>query len=299
MNRKMVLLLGALLLLFTACSNRTQDERMDSYTESDMAAQDDSAGFSGEAGYDGAEEMDMEEMETAQNSESSQMIIYNGDLSIEVSNFDTAQAAIQEEAESLGGFVVQSSVHQRRTTDDRSGNMTIRIPQEHFFPFMNNIESSSTRVLEKTSNGNDVTEEFVDLESRLRSQEILEERLLSFLDGAENTEDLLEISRDLSEVQAEIEHLQGRINYLENHVALSTVYIHIQERAVPSIQDRETLNTFERAQSLFMDTVNVIISIFSGLIVFLIGLSPVIVPLVIGAGAIYLFIIKKSSDTSA
>ncbi|WP_444684519.1 hypothetical protein [Alkalicoccus luteus] len=53
------------------------------------------------------------------------------------------------------------------------------------------------------------------------------------------------------------------------------------------IQDQESLNTFERAQSLFMTTVNFLLSAFSGVTVFLIGLSPVLVPLALIAGVMY------------
>ncbi|WP_051314632.1 DUF4349 domain-containing protein [Alteribacter aurantiacus] len=297
MKKNIVFLFVVMVLLVTSCSNRDYDESYDSDVEydRDMASDDVAAGE-----YEMADEemAESESREAASNAERTQMVIYNGDIAIEVRNFERAQQQIEQEVERLGGFVLQSSVYQRGTSDDRSGNMTVRVPQEHFFSFMTDLESSDTRVLEKSSYGNDVTEEYVDLESRLRSQEVLEERLLAFLDEAENTEDLLQISRDLSEVQGEIEHIQGRMNYLENHVAFSTISIHIQERAVSSLQDPESLNTFERAQRLFMNTVNGIVSMFSGVVVFMIGFSPVIVPLAIGAGTLYYLSRKRSSDKS-
>src|SRR5690606_18783760 len=131
----------------------------------------------------------------------------------------------------------------------------------------------------------DVTEEYVDLQSRLRSKQAVEERLLSFMKEAEKTDDLLKISNDLARVQEQIEQIKGRMNYLENHVAFSTITINIQEKAViiPEIKNTSELNTMENATKLFFETINAILNVFSNFIVLLIGYSPIIVPLLIFA----------------
>lgn len=150
-------------------------------------------------------------------------------------------------------------------------------------------EENSAKVMEKVSNGQDVSEEYVDLESRLRSKEAVEERLLTFMDQAKKTEDLLKISNDLSAVQEDIERIKGRMDYLDNQVAFSTITINIQENQVKvsELQGRDDLNTGEKAQSLFMNTVNFLITIGSGFVVFLVGLSPILIPLLIAGGFIW------------
>lgn len=228
--------------------------------------------------------------ETEASHDLEQMIIYTGDISIYVDNFMDTQTLIQDEITQYGGFTVESSVYRQGDNDQQTGYLIVRIPQEHFHPFMNELEANSVEVIEKSTSGNDVTEEFVDLESRLTSKEAVEERLISFLEDADNTEELLAISQDLSKVQEEIEQVMGRMNYLEDRVAYSTVTVHIEERAVnvSSLQDRESLNTLERAQSLFMDTINILVTMISRLFIFIIGLSPIILPLaIIGFGVFW------------
>ncbi|AXF56173.1 DUF4349 domain-containing protein [Salicibibacter kimchii] len=223
---------------------------------------------------------------------SDQMIIYNGNISIEVGQFDEAQRQIEAHVEQMDGYIVESTVHDRDDEEDRSGTFSARIPQQNFTPFLDELEVIGTEVLERSTYGDDVTEEYVDLESRLQSQETVEERLLTFMEEAENTEDLLAISDDLASTQEEIEQIEGRMNYLENHVAYSTVSINVQEVAASTLQDRQSLNTWRQATSLFTDTVNVLVSFFSGLAVFLIGFSPVLVPLLL-IGATVVFFLKR------
>lgn len=226
---------------------------------------------------------------------SDRMVIYNGNMVIAVEDFNEAQTQIENHIEQMGGYIAESSV-QKESDDERHGSLSVRIPQENFTPFLNELESTSTEVLERSTNGNDVTEEYTDLESRLRSKETEEERLLSFMEDAENTEELLQISEDLSSIQEEIEQLTGRMNYLENHVAYSTVDIQIQEKAVSSLQDQESLHIWGSAKNLFTDTLNVILSFFSGLAVFVIGLSPVLIPLLIIITAVVIFLKKKRKN---
>ncbi|MDV2582459.1 DUF4349 domain-containing protein [Alkalibacillus haloalkaliphilus] len=227
----------------------------------------------------------------------SRMVIYTGRLSVEVPNFDEAERRLTNQIELRNGYIVEASQYEHED-DFKTGSIVARIPEEQFHDFMNNIEGEHTVITEKSIQGQDVTEEYVDLESRLRSKEAVEERLLNFLDEAESTDDLLAVSNDLSRVQEEIEQLKGRMDYLENHSSYSTVHINIQEQRIdiPEIQDQNSLNTIERAQQLLMNTLNVLINVFSQLFVFTIGLSPILIPLT----AIALFIIlkrKKQNNT--
>lgn len=294
--------LSFLFLFLVGCMNDSAEDSADYNTS--VASNDNSAAGVNESRDERSSSLESEE-ETQASQESpntdasampDQMVIYNGDISIAVDSYQETQSFIQQETEELGGFVVESSVYQQGEDEEQQGSIIVRIPQEHFHSFMNELESNSVALLEKSTHGNDVTEEFVDLESRLRSKEAVEERLTAFLEEADNTEDLLKISQDLSVVQEEIEQTVGRMSYLENHVAFSTVTIQIQERTVnvSSLQDRESLNTLEHAQSLFMDTINVLITIFSRIFIFIVGLSPVLIPLAITAAFIFWLLKRKN-----
>ncbi|PTL40104.1 DUF4349 domain-containing protein [Alkalicoccus saliphilus] len=299
MKRKQYLLfifLTVVLVVLGACMNQSENNQAVDNRNTEEAVDNDGGLVESNDGAEnapaeenGSEENFPESGEEATADQTGQMVVYNGDISIEVNDFDTVQSAIQDQVDSMGGYVVESNVQQERENEERSGSIVVRIPQEHFHPFLQELESASTTVLERSTTGNDVSEEYVDLESYLESQEVVEERLLTFLEEAETTEDLLAISQNLDEVQSEIERVTGRMNYLENQVAFSTVTIRIQERAVhvDQIQDRESLNTLEQAQRLFMNTVNLMLTALSRVIIIFIGLSPVIVPLAVIAGSVY------------
>nr|WP_255770976.1 DUF4349 domain-containing protein [Oceanobacillus alkalisoli] len=210
--------------------------------------------------------------------EANRKVIYTADISVETDDFEVFSNVIQKEAKKIGGYVLESTLYNEQVEDLKGGQMTVRIPQEDFHTFLDVIEEGSTKVLDHYVSGEDVTEEFVDLESRLKSKEQVEERLLEFLDGAEKTEDLLKISNDLAIVQEEVEMIVGRMNYLQDKTDFSTVTISIQERHVTlsSVNDGD-LNTWGETKQQFMKSINFLISAFSALTIFLIGNLPILI----------------------
>ena len=122
---------------------------------------------------------------------------------------------------------------------------------------------------------------------------MVEERLLSFMNDATNTENLLKISKELAQVQAEIEQMLGRKQYLNNQVEYATLSIHIQENSLATSIQSEDLNTWDRSKKLFIDTINVLIKASSSVFVFLIGLSPVIIPI---AFLLFIFIYTRKKN---
>lgn len=220
-------------------------------------------------------------------------IIYTADFRVEVKNYQDSVRSLQNSISEFGGYVVESAMYEESENSSTSGYITARIPQEQFDAFTEVVEEGSDNVLESSVSGQDVTEEYIDLESRLKSKEVVEERLLSFMEQAEETEDLLAISNDLANVQEEIEEITGRMNYLQDKSDLATVTIHIQERDVKlSGVGEDDLNTWEKTQEQFMKSINFLISIFSGLFVFLVGNLPLI--LLLGViGLIVFWVIRK------
>ncbi|MFV8829093.1 DUF4349 domain-containing protein [Alkalihalobacterium sp. APHAB7] len=289
----LIAILGISIVLSACSSNEYQIMSEDS-GGMDMVAEE--ASYSGVANRGMTSEKEMIEDTPASNDEplsgatSERMVIYNAHLSLEVNDYHQSEAAIQDRVRGLGGFVIESSIY-RSGEQQLHGNLVVKVPQKHFQAFLDDVESESVKVNERMISGNDVTEEYVDLESRLRSKRVVEKRLLAFMEAAENTEDLLKISSDLAKVQEEIERTLGRMNYLEKNVEFSTVTLYLQENKVnvPSIQGSNDLNTWEKSKSLFMASINNTITLFSGFIVLLIGLSPIFIPVTI----IALFIIYK------
>ncbi|WP_026560542.1 DUF4349 domain-containing protein [Bacillus sp. J37] len=210
---------------------------------------------------------------------SDRMVIYTANLSIQVNSYTQAISSIQQELQTNNGYIVNTNSY---SVEDElmEGTITVRIPQEKFQSFLKTVESESTKVIDESINGQDVTEEYVDLESRLKSKQVVEKRLLEFMEKAEKTEDLLKISNDLAAVQEEIEQIKGRKNYLDNQVSLATITIHIQESKVnvPTLENND-LNTWNETKKQFMETLNFVIRAISTVIVFIGGSIPVFIVL--------------------
>lgn len=245
---------------------------------------------------DNQQEKEIESKDSADSEEEGssvgRKVIYNAQLTVQVENYEHTVKEIQTEAAKKKGYILNSNTYRNGEEGQLQGTMTIRIPTNAFHSFIEALESESIKVMDRTISGQDVTEEFVDLESRLKSKQVVEKRLLDFMEKAEKTEDLLKISTDLATVQEEIEQIKGRMNYLQNQADLATVTIEMAEKSVnvPDLQSKD-LNTWEKTKKQFIGSLNFILSAGSGLIVFFIGNMPVF--LIIGLIIFIVFVIRK------
>ena len=123
-------------------------------------------------------------------------------------------------AESHGGFV--STVNTR----DERGSITIRVPQRRFHDAVEEIEGLG-EVESRSLQGEDVTEEYVDLQAELTNMERQEQRLLDIMEMGDTVESVLKVERELERVRGRIESLQGRINYLDSRVELATITVNL------------------------------------------------------------------------
>jgi hypothetical protein len=287
--KRWVYLLLVSTFVVTGCSNSNSSEsKMDS---SSMKSSSEGAKVSSVAVSDSKGEKKKQTDLEISNS-AAQKVIYKADLSIQVKNFTQTLQKLENRATSYGGYIAQSNVT-REGKEQMNGNISIRIPQKNFQKFLDDAEGQATEVIERNITGQDVTEEYVDLESRLKSKRAVEERLVTFMKNATKTEDLLKISTDLASVQEEIEIIIGRMKYLQNQTAFSTVTINLYETKiiVPNIENKN-LNTWERTKKQFVKSTNFLLAGLSSLIIFLLGNLPVIIFLLI-IGIIIVLIMKK------
>ena len=149
-------------------------------------------------------------------------VISTGFMSVEVEDVPAAAEQVRIAAESLGGFVENSVV----SGDDEQAfaEVTIRVPQDVFLDALDRVRRIG-EVRSEDLRAQDVTEQFIDLNARLRSALRTEGSLLGLLDRATDVEDVIAIERELSRVRADIERLQGQLNFLERRVALATLSV--------------------------------------------------------------------------
>ncbi len=146
-------------------------------------------------------------------------------------------------AQDLGGWTVSSD----RSAIHR-GNVSVRVPAQQLDEAVRRIRALGMRVDWESSTSQDVTDEYVDSSSRLRSLRATEEALLNLLNQADDVEDALAVQRELTDLQAEIESLEGRIKFLEQTAAFSLINVTLTLSPRPMAVDAGPDQTFSAGQ---------------------------------------------------
>jgi hypothetical protein len=150
-----------------------------------------------------------------------QKIIKRAGLRFETQDLDGTHKNILSLTKALDGFISSDNAGKNYTEHFR--NITIRIPSENFQAFIDDVSKGVGYFDRKDISRKDVSEEFVDLNARLKAKRELEKRYLELLKQARNVEEMLDIERELSKIREEIEAKEGRLNYLKDKVSMSTI----------------------------------------------------------------------------
>lgn len=195
------------------------------------------ADFSDERGGGG---FSGESDQVAQVASAERLVIKTANLSIVVDDPEASMDQISALAERLGGFVVSSNLYQTTTVNGAEvpgANITIRVPSESFQTTLDTIRADTLDVLSDTQNGQDVTAEYTDLQSRLRNLEDAEVLLRQIMEEARDTEDVLNAFNQLNYITEQIEVLKGQIQYYEESAALSAITVQLTaDAAVQPLQ---------------------------------------------------------------
>lgn len=221
-------------------------------------------------------------LETADKSQSEpekpteRKIIRNAELRLESDAPEEAQQKITAIAESKGGFVIESTQQGSDVTSVKRDTvtMTIRVPAAKFNETLDEIRKTANRVIVETVKGQDVTEEFIDIEANLKTKKALEEQFLEIMKRSNSVADALNVQRELANVRGEIEKIEGRKRFLENQSSLSTIKVTLQTPTAISGSSKgffyrltEALSTgFDGALSFILFFITAIIAILPFLI---------------------------------
>ena len=159
-------------------------------------------------------------------------ILRNAEITLEVPSTIDTQHQVTAIAESKGGFVVTSESKQRENVDPAQRTLDIklvvRVPSPQFGAAFDEIKKLAENLPQESVLGQDVTEDFIDLEARIKTQKALEIQFLGIMRRASEVEDALEVQRQIADVRTEIEKLEGRKRFLENRASLSTIVVNLQ-----------------------------------------------------------------------
>ena len=155
-----------------------------------------------------------------------QMVVKTAELGVQGEDVRGSAEEARRVAERFGGEVLSSRIY--AGSGPVTAELVLSVPSGEFEAALDELRGLGDRVTTDTVEGQDVTEEFVDLESRERNLLAAEESLLALYDRAEDVEDTLAVERELTDIRGQIEEVQGRIQYLERRTATSEIVLHLE-----------------------------------------------------------------------
>jgi hypothetical protein len=149
------------------------------------------------------------------------LLIYEATLTLAVFDLEPALEAVDRLAREAGGYLVQRT----------NANITVRVPAKSFRASLDGVGKLGDE-LNRVVRAQDVTDEYADLEVRLRNAEVMRQRLEAILAKTGNISDALAVERELERVAQNIERIKGRLKLLSEIVAFSTITVNFEPRSV-------------------------------------------------------------------
>lgn len=154
-------------------------------------------------------------------------LVKNAQLTVTVEDTNSAITRFTGIAADVGGYVVSN----RLFSDNRrrGATLVLAVPVERFDEALNRVRQVPLQVNQDFISTNDVTDQFVDLEARLKNLQATAERIRALLDRATTVEEALKINTQLSEIESQIEQIKGQLNVLTARTTFSTITIDLRE----------------------------------------------------------------------
>lgn len=210
----------------------------------------------------------------------SQKIIKNAVLRFSTSDFEACKKRITDTVKKYGGYI--ASEKQENTSMQWRNEVAIKVPAAAFEQCVESLTGGATRVDEKSITSTDVTEEYVDLDARMKARLAVEQRYVQILQQAKNVKEILEVEAQLKSIREEIESAKGRLQYMDHHVAYSNISLEYYQTFANT--DPQSPGFLQRSWLSFKDGWN-------GLLSFALGILSAW-PLIVGIVFIFIFIKK-------
>jgi hypothetical protein len=223
-------------------------------------------------------------------------IVYTADVDLVVEDFEATPDKVETLARQFDAYVASSAVT-GSPGSPRRGEWKIRVPVEHFEAFLAAARELG-EIQSVSVDSQDVTEEFYDVEARIRNKKAEEARLLKLLEDATGElEDILAVERELSRVREEIERVEGRLRVLKDLTSLTTVTLTVRE--IKDYVPAEGASYTTRVRRGFEASIAALVSTAQGLSIVVIVLLPWLgVLLVLGITPLVVWRIARRRRTS-
>jgi hypothetical protein len=207
----------SLLLLLSACGDMTATSAPSATTAAGTAAQ--TAGNNSN--------------QTAAPPVIERKIIRNATITMQVEDMEAALDQLRGLATAKGGYVLQENTTQQG--ERPNGVMVLQVPAGQYESTITGIRQLAFKVDRQESTAQDVTEEFIDLQSEINNFKVTEEGLQKLIDKAQKLDEILALQKELTSVRGEIEKRQGRLNFIDNRTAFSTITVNLSLKALPAV----------------------------------------------------------------
>lgn len=230
-------------------NNTTSDSSTQKDSKDDAVSKEEFPGFiSGNT--------DRNDSEQTQDISSQDKIIRTFYLNIETMEFDKLITRINSEISRLGGYVESSDISGRSYYDSgaRYGSITARIPSDRADEFID-IVGGNANVINSQESSKNVSLDYIDTESRIKTLKIEQERLYAILEKEIDLKNIITLESRLSDIQYELQSYESKLRYYDNQVAYSTVTMNIQEveKLTPAVEIKQSVGT--RIKNGFSNTV--------------------------------------------
>jgi len=173
-------------------------------------------------------------------------VIKDGRLGIKVKDLKKAKTGIDTLVRSVGGYYDTESLN--NNDYEMEYNLKIRIPAEKFEVFLDKIEKGENVVSYKTIDARDVTDQFIDLQTRLGNKQKYMARYQELLKGAKSIKDILDLQEKIRVLEEEIESTTGRLKYMNDLVNYSTLDLSISQKKAFKYTTEQRANISERVK---------------------------------------------------
>ena len=207
-------------------------------------------------------------------------IIKNAEVNVLVEDSDIAIDRLTQVVGDAGGYIVSSRVWYQAYRDGENykyATITLGIPVDQFEVTMRRVRGLAIRVTDENASGEDVTDQFVDLQSRLANLEATQARIQSFLENAKTVDEALRINQELSQIEAQIEEVKGRMTYLSDRSAFSTITVTISPQ-LPDLEPAPAPKPWSPAETL-KDATKTLVKAYQGIAEFAIWVFVAVLPI--------------------
>ncbi|HEX2946247.1 MAG TPA: DUF4349 domain-containing protein [Clostridia bacterium] len=205
-------------------------------------------------------------------------MIWTASLSLEVENFDKARNDIESILTGIG-FISNTNINTSNVYVDgklktiKNGNLVLRVDKDKFSSIINKLYGIGD-VSNETTNGEDVTDKFVDIESRLRLLKLEQEKLEAYLAKTEDLNTIFKLETRITDIRYEIESLTGNLNKLSSLVELATINITMSEKYPGS--EKKPITFGEELLNSLKDSLKSVVEFLGDFLIFIVAALPVL-----------------------